>query len=158
MNPQSSSIREVPKRPRRPRHTWRWMGASGNRRITPATSIIVVVGVLFLFNFVNQVVRQAQLEQLREEVRADVARLDAANNDLRQKVRYYESNDYAELVAREQLGYARPGDTVILPTYPDQVISDTASISQTPPMSDTVTLAAPEPNWMRWWRILSGTP
>lgn len=119
----------------------------------------MVVGALFFFNFVNQVIRQAQLEQLRESIRADVAKLEATNRKLRQQVLFYESNDYAELVAREQLGFARPGDTVILPTYPDRVFTDTARILPSETISDTLTVKlAPEPNWVRWWHMLRGTP
>lgn len=157
MNPRHSAVRTAAKRTKRPSF-WRRLGVLGRRRLSPAMIVIVVVGALFLVNFINQVVRQAQLEQYREEIRADVARLSAENNDLRQSVLYYESNDYAELVAREQLGYARPGDTVIMPTYPDQIITDTAVVSQTITLSNTVVLVNPEPNWMRWWRMLSNTP
>jgi len=157
MNPRPSAVRSTVRRTRRP-NVWRWLGVFGRRRLSPAALVVVVIGGLFLFNFVNQVVRQAQLEQLREEVRADVARLNAENRDLRQSVLYYESADYAELVAREQLGYARPGDTVIMPTYPDRIISDTTTLTQPSTISDTVPIQISEPNWVRWWRMLSGAP
>lgn len=157
MNPQSSTVRSIAKRARRPR-IQRWLSTLGGRRITPATIIMVVVGALFFYNFINQVVRQAQLEQLQAETLATVAGLEAENNQLREKMQYYESDDYAELIAREQLGYARPGDTVILPTYPDRVMSDTTTIVQTGVISDTITPLTAEPNWMRWWRLLSGNP
>ncbi len=161
MNPRPSAVRTTVKRTRRP-SAWRWLSVFGRRRLSPAALVVVLIGGLFLFNFVNQVIRQAQLEQLREEVRADVARLTAENRDLRQSVLYYESNDYAELVAREQLGYARIGDTVIMPTYPDRVISDATTLTQPAVVSDTVTIdttaLTAEPNWVRWWRMLSGAP
>lgn len=161
MNPRPSAVRTTVKRTRRP-SAWRWLSVFGRRRLSPAALVVVLIGGLFLFNFVNQVIRQAQLEQLREEVRADVARLTAENRDLRQSVLYYESNDYAELVAREQLGYARIGDTVIMPTYPDRVISDATTLTQPAVVSDTVpidtTALTTEPNWVRWWRMLSGAP
>ena len=135
--------------------------------MSPATLIVLVMGAFFLFSFVNQVIRQAQLEQYREEVRADVARLRSENATLQQSVEYVESNDYAEQIAREQLGYARTGDTVLMPTFPDQVVSSTVTTAitntlSTNPTPITTTLpptivAAPEPNWMRWWHMLRGT-
>jgi len=137
----------------------RWLSPLGQRRVSPATIIIVVVGALFLFNFVNQVIRQAQLEQMLETIHANGEKLKAENRDLRRQVLFYESNDYAEQVAREQLGYARLGDTVILPTYPDRVVTDTAILGKTATVSDTVVVTpVPEPNWMRWWRMLRGNP
>jgi hypothetical protein len=56
--------------------------------MSPATLIVLVMGAFFLFSFVNQVIRQAQLEQFREEVRADVARLKTENAVLAQSVDY----------------------------------------------------------------------
>jgi cell division protein FtsB len=134
--------------------------------MSPATLIVLVMGAFFLYSFVNQIIRQAQLEQFREEVRADVARLSSENTTLQQSVEYVESNDYAEQIAREQLGYARAGDTVLMPTFPDEVVSNTVStISTTTTLTNTInpnttpaTIVAPiEPNWMRWWRMLRGS-
>jgi len=138
--------------------------------MSPATLIVLVMGAFFLYSFVNQIIRQAQLEQFREEVRADVARLSSENATLQQSVEYVESNDYAEQIAREQLGYARAGDTVLMPTFPDQVVSSTVSaVSTTTTLTNTInpnttpatippTIVAPiEPNWMRWWRMLRGS-
>jgi cell division protein FtsB len=132
--------------------------------MSPATLIVLVMGAFFLFSFVNQVIRQAQLEQFREEVRADVARLKTENAVLAQSVDYVESNDYAEQIAREQLGYARAGDTVLMPSYPDQVVSSTITTAITNTLNLAPTPATPptivadtEPNWMRWWRMLRST-
>lgn len=152
---------------------WRIPTLFGRRRMSPATLIVLVMGAFFLFSFVNQVIRQAQLEQFREEVRADVARLSSENASLQQSVEYVESNDYAEQIAREQLGYARAGDTVLMPTFPDQVISSTVNtITTTTALTNSIntntpnttpatippTIVAPiEPNWMRWWRMLRGS-
>lgn len=148
------------------RSIWRIPLLFGLRRMSPATLIVLVMGAFFLFSFVNQVIRQAQLEQFREEVRADVARLRSENATLQQSVEYVESNDYSEQIAREQLGYARSGDTVLMPTYPDQVVSSTITTAITntlnpnSPAATTLpptTVAAPEPNWMRWWHMLRGS-
>jgi cell division protein FtsB len=144
---------------------WRIPSLFGRRRLSPATLIVLVMGIFFLFSFVNQVIRQAQLEQFREEVRADVARLKTENAVLAQSVEYVESNDYAEQIAREQLGYARAGDTVLMPTFPDQVVSNTITTAITntlnsdlsPATTPPTTVVATEPNWMRWWRMLRST-
>ena len=157
MNPRPSATRTRVKRTQRPT-LWRWLGVLGQRKVSPATIVMIVVGGLFLFNFLNQVVRQAQLEQFREEIRGEVSQLTTENRALQQSVQYYESNDYAEIIAREQLGYARSGDTVILPTFPDHVISTTTTMTQTTVISDTLNTSDTEPNWVRWWRMLSGNP
>ncbi|NBU64050.1 MAG: septum formation initiator family protein [Chloroflexia bacterium] len=143
------------------RQSWRIPSLFGSRRISPATIIVLLLGIFFLFSFVNQVIRQAQLEQFREEVRADVARLKSENATLQQSVEYAESNDYAEQIAREQLGYAREGDTVLMTTFPDQIVSSTVTTAITPTLAlnpPTPTVVPTEPNWMRWWRMLRFNP
>jgi cell division protein FtsB len=119
--------------------------------MTPTTIILLVVAVLFVYNFVVQVVRQTQLEQYRDSIAQNVVRLRDQNATLARSVTYFESRDYAESVAREQLGYARPGDTVMMPTFPDQ-LSTTAPVVPAAP----ATTAPTEPNWLRWWTMLSG--
>lgn len=102
----------------RKRQSLREWASVGRRRMTPTTIILLVVSVLFVYNFVVQVVRQTQLEQYRDTLEQNVIRLREENAILERSVTYYESRDYAESVARAQLGYARPGDTVMMPTFP----------------------------------------
>ncbi len=143
---------------------WRIPSLFGQKRVSPATLIILVLGTFFLYSFVNQLIRQAQLEQFRAEIRANVARLKSENASLQQSVDFVESNDYAEQIAREQLGYARTGDTVLMPTFPDQMVTGTVttttsnSLKKTPLLSiiPPPAVATPEPNWMRWWHMLRG--
>lgn len=151
-------------KPRMRQSIWRIPVLFGHRRASPATLIMLVLGSFFLFSFVNQVIRHAQLEQFREAVRADVTRLKAEKTVLEQQVEYVESNAYAELIAREQLGYARAGDTVLMPTFPDQVVSatdgttlTTTLVAPTTPEPSRTTVAAAEPNWLRWWYMLRGS-
>ncbi|MFN7472876.1 MAG: FtsB family cell division protein [Roseiflexaceae bacterium] len=135
----------------RRRSTLREMLIAGRRRMTPTTIILLVVSVLFVYNFVVQVVRQTQLEQYRDSIAQNVIRLRDQNAALNRSVTYFESRDYAESVAREQLGYARPGDTVMMPTFPEQLSTTAPVVPVTP-----TTTAPSEPNWLRWWNMLSG--
>jgi cell division protein FtsB len=130
---------------------------SGRRRLSPTTIIMVVVFLLFVVNFVNQIIRQAQLEQYRDTLALEVSQQVVRNAELKQQVEYVESSEYAELVAREQLGYARPGDIVMMPTYPNQT-SDSVGTSMTMQEVTTTTQLPAQPNWQRWWQFLQSTP
>lgn len=147
--------RPTTERGRRPT-VWRRL-FSGRRRISPTAIIMVVVFLLFSINFVNQIIRQAQLEQYRDTLALEVAQQTARNAQIKQQVEYVESSEYAELVAREQLGYARPGDMVMMPTYPNQTSEsvDSATIAQD---AATTVAAPPQPNWQRWWQFIQSTP
>ncbi len=147
--------RPATERGRRPT-IWRRL-FSGRWRISPTTIIMVVVFLLFAVNFVNQIIRQAQLEQYRDALALEVSEQAAQNAELKRQVEYVESNEYAELVAREQLGFARPGDVVMMPTYPNQT---STSDELTAFVQDEVgsTSNSTQPNWQRWWQFLQSTP
>lgn len=130
---------------------------SGRRRLSPATIIMVVIFLLFAVNFVNQIIRQAQLEQYRDSLAVAVSQQVVRNATLKQQVEYVESSEYAELVAREQLGYARTGDVVMMPTYPNQISESVDSPTMLQGTLATMPMPA-QPNWQRWWQFLQSTP
>ena len=73
----------------------------------------------------------------------------ARNKELEREGLYRESDAYAELAAREQLGMARLGETVLLPTMvtpPQPQPSADAAVTQPRAPSD-----ATPPNYQRWW-------
>jgi cell division protein FtsB len=92
------------------------LGRSGAQLVALA---MIVLSLWMLASFVGQVLTSAQLERRSEALEAEIARLENENARLEADVAYAESPAYAEQIAREQLGYAREGDTVVLPTFPE---------------------------------------
>lgn len=127
-----------------------WRRLFGRRRLSPALAVLVVVAIFFVISFVNLVVRHAQLEQYKASVQNDIATLEAENSELRQQAEYFESPDYAERIAREQFGYARVGDVVLMPTFPERTLR-TPDVSPTAP----TTVAPAEPNWVDWFNLFN---
>jgi cell division protein FtsB len=114
---------------------------------------MLLIGVL-LVSFVNQVIQSANLEAQRAELEAEVVELQRNNEQLSAAVDYAESDVNVERIAREQLGYAREGDVVVLP----QLVAPTAAPTPLPALSSS---AAPPPraNLLRWWDALfAATP
>ncbi len=112
--------------------------------------MLLFIGLL-IANFVGQVLQSARLESRRAELEAEVAVLRAENARLEGAVDFSESDVYAERVAREQLGYAREGDTVIFlreaPPAAPAPLPDT-SVTALAPLSPTTL------NWRLWWQAL----
>jgi hypothetical protein len=98
--------------------------------------VLVALSLWLLVNFVGQVVISARMDR-------QIADRHAA---LKDRVAFAESPAFAEQIAREQLGYTREGDTVILPTLPER---KPAPASSAPP---PVPAPAPQPNWRGWLR------
>jgi cell division protein FtsB len=113
------------------------------------TLVLVVLSLWMMASFVGQIMTGAQLEQRRAVLIAENARLEATNRALLDQVEYAESPAYAEQIAREQLGLAAEGDTVVLPTFEERPASDA---TPTP-----IALPAPTPqlNWRAWVQALT---
>lgn len=121
------------------------MGRSGARLVV---LVLVVLSLWLLANFVSQVIASARMDRQIAEKQAEMAKAEAELASLKDQVAFAESPAYAEQVAREQLGFAREGDTVILPTLPER--------KPAPVAAAPVPLPAPTPqaNWRGWVRAL----
>lgn len=108
----------------------------------------MAITLWMLTNFIGQLLTSAQLERRSQEVQVDIDHLEAEKRQLEQQVAYAESSAYAEQVAREQLGLARDGDIVVLPTFPDLVPEHQA------PPSSVAPQPTPVPNWQAWQQAL----
>jgi cell division protein FtsB len=110
--------------------------------------MLIFIGLLAA-NFIGQIVQSANLETRRAELEAEVAAMRADNETLRGAVEFTESDVYIERVAREQLGYAREGDIVILPrVLPAAAPEEAAAAPAAAPLPSV-------PNWLLWWQALA---
>ncbi len=110
------------------------------------TLVLVLLSIWSLSIFVSQVLDGAKSEQRKDELQAEVGQIEAENAAIEEQVTVAELPPYAERIAREQLGYAREGDTVILPTFPERTPVPVAPITVAPPPS------SPQANWRGWAR------
>ncbi len=116
--------------------------------------VLCVLVALLSIGFGRMAWREHELNTLISNQRALNEAQQTRNNELEAEATYREGDAYAELAAREQLGMARPGETVLLPTM------------VTPPLpqpSDSATAqtasadAVASPNYQRWWEVLFST-
>ncbi len=115
---------------------------------------LVMVGLLvltlsLLVNFVHQVVQSARLEAQRVALEREVAQLHADTDELQGAVEFAESDVYVERVAREELGYAREGDVVLVP----QGAATPTALPAAAPL-EPLAPEPPPPNWQGWWDAL----
>ncbi len=106
--------------------------------------LMIVIALWMLASFVGQVITSSQIER-------QVTQLNAQNDDLaseierlKARVDYARSPVYTERIAREQLGYAREGDTVLLPTFADAPPEEAKANPRAIPAPAQI------PNWQRW--------
>ncbi len=113
-----------------------------------ATLLILLMGAAF----VTQVVPYNQIVDSREQVaaaRGELAELEAQNERLQADVEALHTDSEIERLAREKLGYVRPGETAYVVLDPPGSADDTEPV---PP--------GPEPVDKTWvdevWEFLTG--
>jgi cell division protein FtsB len=120
--------------------------------------LMLLAGGLMV-GFVRMTWTQHQINQASERQRAENDAQRARNAALKGEAEFRESDVYAEQAAREQLGMAREGEIVLLPTI--VVPASPAPV----PQSSNPAAAAPNgtaptveetttPNYQRWWQAL----
>ncbi len=120
-------------------------GGRGLISIVLGAIMVALIGLL-IANFIGQVMQSASLESSRVAIQAEVDQLRDEERVLIGAVDYAESKVNVERIAREQLGYARDGDIVILP----QIIAPTPAPDPAPALAPPA--APPQPsNAQRWW-------
>ncbi|MFV9504496.1 MAG: FtsB family cell division protein [Oscillochloridaceae bacterium umkhey_bin13] len=127
---------------------------SGKSALTIGLALLMMIFIgLLLTNFVGQVMQSARLEQQRAALEAEVEQIRLENAQIEGAVNFTESAVYVERVAREQLGYAKPGDIVILPRMAEPTPAPVNE--EAPPLPVTPEAQGPRvPNWQRWWQAL----
>ncbi len=125
------------------------LGGRSALSLTIGGLMMVFIGLLVV-NFIGQVMQSARLEARRAELEAEVAQIRAENAAIEGGVAFTESDVYVERVAREQLGYAREGDIVILP----RVVAPLQPAPEAPPPPELPPPPEPTPNWQLWWHAI----
>lgn len=122
------------------------------RRISLFTQTVIwvtgLVCLAFLIGSLAQAWSNNQLMQTLQQEQRQTQQLKDANNRLKHDATYYQDPYVIESEARQQLGYARANEHVIVPTK-------SASQSQ-PQSSPPATKTTSHGFWQDWWNFFFG--
>ncbi len=128
---------------------------------------LMIVGlVAFVGVFIWQSFRIKDMQGQLKTRQTELAAIEDRNSRLKEHLEFYNSPGYmlyVEKVAREGLGLARPGETVIL-TVPDKNVAGPVNSqtvqTNTPNALATVAATAPavkKPAWQNWFGFFFGS-
>lgn len=115
-------------------------------------AVLCVLVILLSIGFGRMAWREHELNIVVAQQRAANEAQQARNKALEAEAKYRESDAYVELAARDQLGMARPGETVLLPTMVTPPLPQPSPSSATQQTGST--RAKTQPNYKRWWDAL----
>ena len=125
--------------------------------------LVLLLALLFLaggllVGFVQMAWQEHQINRAIEHQQAQNAKQRERNRRLQGAAEFAESDVAAEQAARERLGMAREGETVLLPTVvlpPAPTVAPTATVPGEAPVPPA---AQVETNALRWFRALFPGP
>lgn len=103
----------------------------------------------FLFSLSDLVVSKHRLDERLSTLQAEVTRLRAESKDLEQQVEWLQTDQAVEALAREELGWVKPGETgiIVVPSAPTTVAAEPSQVRLK---------TSRVPNWERWWTLFFG--
>lgn len=118
----------------------------GIRHLLLTCVVIVVAMVLVSFGRIMWV--GYELTQRADDIRGQIVQLEEENQRLHAELEYLMTDEAAEELAREKLGWARPGDTVLV------VGSEGSDPVPAPKPAPLVSPTPADPIWQQWWQEL----
>ena len=104
---------------------------------------ITVISVMVIIGFIRSISRQISRTDVVGEHREALLKEEEKNRELKEQLKEATSPAFIEKQAREKLGLAREGDTIVLLAKP----KDSGINARVGGDGDTVA------NWKRWWRL-----
>lgn len=104
---------------------------------------ILLIGLYLIINLTRDISRLLRAKDSVALVEKKVEKLQEEQGRLLELKEYYSSPEFIEKEAREKLGMAKPGETIIiLPTNLPQVLGRSEDREE-----PTI------PNWRKWWEL-----
>lgn len=76
--------------------------------------VVVIIGALVAVQFGRQIYTNWEIGQRANEIRAEIAALEASNTDLRRELQYLQSDAYISAEARRLANLGLPGELVLI--------------------------------------------
>lgn len=106
-------------------------------------SISILIVIFISYNLIIQILRATGSYSRLDQMTDEVYKLEDENKILKKRLADVNSPDFLEQQAREKLGLAKPGETVVL-------ISD-EKIKQTVGATESAQVRLPNP--LGWWKV-----
>lgn len=130
------------------------MSVQLDRGLLPRRMIAILTGLaaLYLLLVIGQRAMDAyRINQEIDTIRREVVSLQTHNLELQAELSSARADEEIERIAREELGYVRPGDRPLILLWPD----GRPPSSQNASAAATARGPAPEPNWRSWLRLFA---
>jgi cell division protein FtsB len=111
-------------------------------------AVVLIIGAFVAVQFGRQIYTNWEIGQRANEIRAEIAAIEASNAALRRELQYLQSEAYISAEARRLANLGIPGEQVlIIPPGAEEPLPD-----------DLAAVAAPKPLLEQWVELFFGAP
>lgn len=109
---------------------------------------IIIVSLFIIHGLSRSLIELSAQKKRIGKVKEDMVKLEKEEQELLKQLKYYQSEEYVEAIARDKLLLSLSGETVIV--LPDEANKDLRPLSFIPQPSE----AEPQlPNWKKWAKL-----
>lgn len=108
--------------------------------------IVLVIGILVISSFIQGISLIRKSDQRIKEAKEKVEIEQKRNEEIKKALDEVTSDFFTEQTARDKLGLAKPGETVI-------VLPDKEVLRKLAPQRQVEEDVLPDPNWRKWLKL-----
>ena len=116
--------------------------------------VVITISLFIVVDFARRTAATYKIKNEAARLEEEVAAVHARHQALQARLSYVQSDAYVEEIARTQLKWAQPGETVV-------VVMATPQAVPTPPPGRQYAItdgSPPEQPWQAWWLIFFDAP
>lgn len=117
--------------------------------------IVITISIFLVVDFARRTATIYRIKSEAARLEEEVAAARAQSEALEARLRYVQSDAYVEEIARSQLKWARPGDTVVVVMPTPQAVPTPSSPDRGYAVADG---PPPEKPWQAWWLRFFNSP
>lgn len=110
-------------------------------------AVVVIIGAFVAVQFGRQIYTNWETGQRANEIRAEIAALEAVNADLRRELQYLQSAAFISGEARRLMNLGVPGEEVLI-----------IPVGAEEPLPEALAGPAPDPLLEQWLELFFGAP
>lgn len=109
-------------------------------------AIVIIIGILVISSFIQGFSLIQKSDRRIEEAKKRVEEDQARQEEIKKELEEVSSDFFTEQTARDKLGLAKPGETVV-------VLPDKETLRKLAPQRQVEEEGLPDPNWRRWLKL-----
>ncbi|MDD4289954.1 MAG: septum formation initiator family protein [Patescibacteria group bacterium] len=100
--------------------------------------LVLIFSIYLATNLYKDLQQRKRIKQEIQNLKNQINEVDTQNNDLKNLISYFETDEYAESFAREKLGFKKPGEKIIILPKQENVSNESENRNEKAKIYDNI--------------------